>query len=1613
MKEHIEKDYPLQANIEEESLDENNSLKKILRFVGENKRVIDFGCATGYLAKLLHKKGCIVTGVEINPEAAILAREHCEDVIVADLDFTSITEIFPLQKFDVAVFGDVLEHLRNPWKVLEETKHILNKNGFVVASIPNIAHGRVRLALLQGKFEYSDLGILDNTHLRFFTRKTIEDLFEKSGYILTKIDFTKVSFVENNPLIPKVNMQDINNQIIAQLSKDENSEVLQFIVSGLPVTPEVMYKQIKDEYLNLTEKLEQNQAEIKHIRAQLEHNKLELNSSESKLCTTQSELCTTQSELCTTQSELSQTQSELSQTQSELSQTQSELSQTQSELCKKQSELNKIQTELKEYIYNLQQKQIEFEKLQYKVSDTKSELEKTNLDSQKKQKELEKTNLRLKNNQEELINLKSDLEESKLFHENICNQLDLRRSEVLWMKSRKIWKVREALLAFRRLFKSQPSFVFHLDSPKNQEIVANNFQINGWCFSTDLVGIKSLYIRVGEKIFQGSYGLPRIDVAFVYPYFSAAENSGFQIPVSLPIGQYQLQIEAIDSLMKVHHIDTLSITVSTEDAVKSQSSTSLDLNPNSGNGQQGKIKKVKKVLKITKNIAKKILTKQKELGHTLGLQDIPKIISWLKEEYREQKRQINSRVSEINFSPKKPKEAYEAWMEVNQWNEKAADNLKTRLKSCLGSLPKISVVMPVYNPEISFLDLAIASVVNQVYNNWELCIADDCSSKPEVRRALETWAAKDERIHLIFREKNGNISAATNSAASLATGEFIAFLDHDDEITPNALGEVALYIAENPHTDFIYSDDDKIDTQGQRYAPQFKPDWSPELLLSYMYMSHLCVVRRNIFEEVEGIRVGFEGSQDYDFALRATEKARHIAHLPLILYHWRAVPGSTAVSGDSKPASFEAGIKSVQEALQRRGVDGVVFQPEWAIKGKAGIFEHKFPDIGPSVSIIIPTKNRVDLLRRCISSLEKTIYQNYQIIIIDNESDELETLDYLEKLPHKVLKISNPDNTFNFAAINNRAVENVDTDYVLFLNNDTEVISPDWLSQMVGYAKFTNAGAIGARLLYPDRRIQHAGVVHGFHDGLAGHAFKLVPDWNTGYLSYAKVVRNYSAVTAACLLTPRRLFLDLGGFNEKDFAVAYNDVDYCYRLLENNYRCIYCPSAELLHYEGTSRGFKDNPQERVAYRQKYGKKVDNFYSPHLSLNNEHFHIHGRRFLSQKMASQLPPLKVLMCSNALNLTGAPNTQYEVAINLASHGLIKPIVFSPSDGPLRQAYEEKGIQVIIHEHPLAFGCNLTAYNSNLESLQQEIKKHQIDVIYANTLESFFIIDCARKLNIPCVWNIHESEPWENYYLSRYGGEIAKQALECFDYPYHIIFGSHATSELYQKLNSRHNFGVIHSVLDLNRLAQSASKWQRSDARKSLNIKDGEISILLLGTVCERKGQQELIHALSDLPEKSYSSIQCFVVGDRPSEYSSRLHEIVRELPETLKSRIHVIPETQDVSKYYQAADIFVCTSRIECYPRVTLEAMAYGLPIITTPAFGIKEQIQDGINGIFYTQNNPQELKNAILSLLEDSALRERLGKNSKYILEGTITLEEMIRQYGQLFLEAYFTIESMT
>ena len=949
-------------------------------------------------------------------------------------------------------------------------------------------------------------------------------------------------------------------------------------------------------------------------------------------------------------------------------------------------------------------------------------------------------------------------------------------------------------------------------------------------------------------------------------------------------------------------------------------------------------------------------------------------------------------------------EPYDAWLRVNAWSRRRDAFIRERL-SRLPKPPLISVIMPTYNSRIEFLERAIRSVLNQAYDHWELCIADDASTLSEIRPYLERWSERDRRIRVRYRTENGHISAATNTAAGMARGEFLAFLDHDDELTVDALGQVALYVAENSETDVLYSDDDKIDLAGRMYDPQFKPDWSPELLLSYMYLGHLLILRRDLYKELGGMRLGFEGSQDYDLSLRATERARHVGHLPMVLYHWRAAPGSTAISGQAKPGSFDAAQRAVQEALSRRDVKAEAFQPEWAKKAWCGYFSLRFPDHGPSVAILIPTRNQVEILRRCIDSIRKTAYGNYEVVVIDNESDEPKTLRYLRGLPHRVLRIPDTDGKWSFSEIINQAVREVKADYVLLLNNDTEVRTPEWLGQMVGYLRMEGVGAVGGRLLFPDGTIQHAGIVQGYHHWEVGHAFKHLPASDNGYLSYPRVARNYRAVTAACMLTPRDLFLEMGGFDEENFAVAYNDVDYCYRLGEKGRRVVYAPGAELTHHEGYSRPPLDRPSELSAYRMKYGLRTDPYYSPNLTIDNERFETAARTVAPKG----LPRIRTLLCSQSLNLEGAPAIQFEIARGLKKQGTIDPIVFSPMEGPLRRFYEDEGIPVHVDRHPLTGVLQADPYEQAIEEFAEKLRGWGVELVYGNTMPTFYAIEAAQACGLPSIWIIHESEPWDRY-VRHFGPEISSRAKSCFAYPYKVIFGSQATRALYNPLNLRHNFATVRHGLDGERFARTLERWPRHLARKELGVSDDEVMILLVGTVCERKGQVDLVRAIGQMELRRVEKVRCFIVGDRPGEYSRRLESARRALERARASRVEIVPETVDVALYYAGADIFVCSSRVECFPRVIQEAMSCGLPIVTTPVYGIREQVQEGGNAIFYPPGDVKALAGRLESLLDDGILRQRLAGNSREVLRTHTDHEQSLAAYGRIFREAWWSAE---
>lgn len=667
------------------------------------------------------------------------------------------------------------------------------------------------------------------------------------------------------------------------------------------------------------------------------------------------------------------------------------------------------------------------------------------------------------------------------------------------------------------------------------------------------------------------------------------------------------------------------------------------------------------------------------------------------------------------------------------------------------------------------------------------------------------------------------------------------------------------------------------------------------------------------------------------------------------------------------------------------------------------MFSLRFPDSGPQITIIIPTKNHIDLLAPCIESIEKlTTYKNYNILIVDNDSSDLDVLSYLAKTRHKVLHLSSPQGKFNFSYLINSAVNACDSDFVLFLNNDTEIRRSDWLSQMVGYAQMSGVGAVGAKLYFPDNTIQHAGIIHGLYGGLAGPVLRNTPSYHHGYLGYAMNAREYSAVTAACLLTPRYLFIEIGGMDQYKFGVAYNDVDYCYRLTNKGYSCIFCPDAELTHFEGKSRGFDDNFLEIAAFRKSYRSFRDRYYNNNLSLENEHFQIKPWRYISDK--TKKIPVRVLMVSHNLNHEGAPNSMLEMVRGLKKRGVIDPVVVTPVDGPLRSHYEDVDIEVQVIDHTLHNAHGENIYADNRRKFAEMLRLSGAELIYGNTAQVFWAIDAARDAGLPAIWNIRESEPWQTYF-DHLPLHIRKRAYEAFSYPYRVIFVAQSTLDGWKPLNTRHNFTVIHNGLDLEKIRRKTRNLTRATARSMLKLSADDVAVILIGTVCDRKNQKVLINAFSLMTASIASRVRIFIVGDRESTYSTELHQLKANLSEAKQARVKIISETDHPYLYYLAGDIAICSSRLESYPRVVLEAMSLGLPIIATPVFGILEQVQKDVNALLFSPDNAMELEFALTKLISDNLLRKSMGNNSKRLFEGLNQYEDMLSSYGNIMYEA--------
>jgi glycosyltransferase involved in cell wall biosynthesis len=811
-----------------------------------------------------------------------------------------------------------------------------------------------------------------------------------------------------------------------------------------------------------------------------------------------------------------------------------------------------------------------------------------------------------------------------------------------------------------RITKAAKRYSWWFDNPLDWKRPVRTLYITGWCVDRQGKDICCIRARIGRRKFPGNYGIQRKDVAAALGPV-AVERSGFAIAVPLPIGKSRV-------ITEVQEADGVWRTIASRHvfgAPDKDSAAPIDPKyfiPNPGANPRMEFwidrpsvwsKKIRhlrvsgwclaisgsEVTQVRARVRHKTFKARfgivrpdigllfdnmpgaLESGFLLDA-IIPPGRSQFTIEARSGEgpwepffvHRVRGPIFREQFDENHEMVGdYALW--IRRYDRLRSDDARRIRKQItqFRDLPLISVLLPVYNTNLRWLRRAIQSVQNQLYPRWELCIVDDASTNPKVWELLQKHARRDSRVKVMRRMQNGHISAASNDALKMAAGDFVALLDHDDELAPTALYFVALALNENRGLQLLYSDEDKIDARGRRSDPYFKSDWNPELLFAQNFVSHLGVYRTDLVRCVGGFRIGFEGSQDHDLTLRCMEQIRpeQIKHLPWVLYHWRITAGSTASQVTAKPYAQKAARRAVQEHFDRIGVEASVV-PTYGAYLRT---KYALPVKRPLISIVIPTRDRASLLQKCLESIfKKTEYQNYEVIVLDNGSREADALEFLLALEKRErVRVERMEGAFNYSQLNNRGVKLSHGSLIALLNNDVEVLKEDWLSELVSHALRPEVGIIGARLWYPSGPIQHGGVILGA-GGIAAHAHVGVRH-EPEYFARPHLAQNLSAVTAACAVVRRSVYLQIGGFDEVNLPVTFNDIDFCLRLREAGYWVVWTPHAELVHHESASRGFDDNRLKQVRFlaevdymRTKWGDRLqyDPFYNPNLSLGEDLF-----------------------------------------------------------------------------------------------------------------------------------------------------------------------------------------------------------------------------------------------------------------------------------------------------------------------------------------------------------------------------------------------------------------------
>ena len=1224
------------------------------------------------------------------------------------------------------------------------------------------------------------------------------------------------------------------------------------------------------------------------------------------------------------------------------------------------------------------------------------------------------------------LRLKLDVAKERVRRQQ--SEIEQFKASTLWKAVKPIQKLRnhfvkrrgQAALAEPRQNNHDAAYAFWLEHPERPSAAGSKIVFSGWVIGPPRQLVYGVRAVIGGKVFAGEHGFERPDVAAAHDGRVGATHAGFAIVVDLPPGLHDVSLQALNN--KGQWKEFLSHRYTVMEPVSPHAGT-LDL-PRENTSNETNLLHLYGWLYVREDHVERLWANLKGAARnflTYGLHrpDVAKILPDAPsadasgfEGYVPLERGVSGSVTvevyarlrsgleflcferEVTLQPLSLSPAgsdipvlslaldpYEAWLETNKLTPVLIKKMAEDAERIVGTGPLISVIVPVYNTPEVYLKALIESLQSQIYPKWQLCLADDASPRQGVDAIIEEAVRSDSRIKSVRRASNGHIAEASNSALELADGDFIGLLDHDDLLTPDALLHVAEAICSEPAVDFLYTDEDKLSGNSRRYDPIFKGAFSPEMSITHNYLQHFAVIRKTLVRKVGGFRPGFEGAQDLDLYLRILEQTTpgQVRHVPFVCYHWRSHAESTASSGAQKTYVFDSARKSISEALHRRKLRAVPFLPSIAAKNNCCLYQLRWSKEllkENPVTIVVPTKNQTDLLKKCIASIERTVDPAFvSLIVVDDFSDEPATCRYLaelrgnSRLSCSVIQPRARSAEFNFSKLVNDGVAQVTTPLVLLLNNDTEALEPGWLEDMVGWMCVDGVGAVGAKLLYTDGTIQHAGVIVGSHGGLAEHVFHRLPKDVIGLNFLTHAARNVTAVTAACMLTSKAAFESVNGFDEECFGMEYNDVDFCLRLAQLGKRIVFTPQAELLHHCGKSRGVAFRPQEHVNFLKRYPGIKDAFYSESLTLDQMPPAINAENFVH---ANRLGPLKVMFVSHNLNLEGAPKVLVDRAAHFVAAGYAA-VVLSPNDGPLRSDFEKLGIPVIITAPP---SPEKELYQEQLLSLGNSAALKSFDLVICNTLLCFWGVDLARLFDQPVIWNIHESAPVDRFFTA--GSRTATAVKRSLALADRVLFEAKSTRALFSAHEGNANFAVIAGSVDIDGIEQFCEEHDRDSLRRKHGLDPGSIVVSLIGTTCARKGQHVFVEAIEALKAEHASdlkNVQFRMIGGRESPYLDYLQAQLEkaDLPDT-----EIVPECENVYDYFRLSDIFVCASFQESFPQVVLLAMAFKLGIISTNVFGVTEMISHGYEGLLVEPGVASALANAILSLVQDAPRRRELG-----------------------------------